>query len=338
MTTLAPAAPASSTTANPDVDRAAAFLRRLFPEPRPFHVRLWEGTVLPADGPAAITLAVHTPGALRRMFRLPLEVRLGEAYLRGDFDLEGDLWEIGPALQAARRAASTPAELLALARLWRALPRDGGAGRATPEAARLRAREHSRAWDREGIRYHYDAGNDFYALFLDERMVYSCAYFAAADEDIHTAQARKLEHICRKLRLKPGERLLDIGCGWGGLVIHAAREHGVHAVGVTLSERQAELAGQRVRDAGLQDRVRIELGDYRDLADASFDKVSSVGMFEHVGPARLPEYFTHVHRVIKPGGLFMNHGIGNRPAPPASAARRMARRAVRRWVLGTGHY
>ncbi|HEX2210391.1 MAG TPA: cyclopropane-fatty-acyl-phospholipid synthase family protein [Longimicrobium sp.] len=337
MTTIAPSAPAPSSAASSAVSRATAFLDALFPVPRPFHVRLWEGTVLPAHGTAEITLVLRTPGALRRMFRLPLEARLGEAYLRGDFDLEGELWKVGPALEAARRAATSPAELLRLARLWRALPRDGAA-RAGPAAARMGAREWTREWDREGIRYHYDAGNDFYALFLDRRMVYSCAYFATPRDDIHTAQERKLEHICRKLRLRAGERLLDVGCGWGGLVMYAAERYGVHAVGVTLSQAQAELARERVRRAGLQDRVRIELGDYRDLDAQSFDKAASVGMFEHVGPARLPEYFAHVHRLLKPGGLFLNHGIGNRPVRPASPARRAARRAVRRWVLGTGHY
>lgn len=323
---------------DPVAGRAAAFVDRVFPAPRAFHVRLWDGTVLPAQGPAGLTLAIQAPGALRRMFRLPLEVHLGEAYLRGDFDLEGDLWEAGPAFAAARGVAASPGALLSLARAWLALPGGRAARRADADAARLRGKALSRAWDREGIRYHYDAGNDFYGLFLDRRMVYSCAYFRTADDDLDTAQAQKLEHVCRKLRLRPGERLLDIGCGWGALAIHAAREHGADVLGVTLSERQAELARERVRQAGVEDRVRIELRDYRDLQEGSFDKVSSIGMFEHVGPARLPEYFHQVHRLLRPGGLFLNHGIGNRPAPALPPLRRVLRRAARRWLLGIGHF
>lgn len=337
MTTTAPAAPPLSARRDPQVDRAIDFLDRLFPAPRGFHVRLWDGTRLPGDAASGLTLAIQAPGALRRMFRLPLEVHLGEAYLRGDFDLEGNLWEVGPAFAAARGAAASPRALLGLARAWRALP-GGRAAQVADARARLGARERSREWDREGIRYHYDAGNDFYALFLDRRMVYSCAYFRTSGDGLDAAQAAKLEHVCRKLRLRPGERLLDIGCGWGALVIHAAREHGVRALGVTLSERQAELARQRVREAGVEDRVRIELRDYRDLGDASFDKVSSIGMFEHVGPERLAEYFAQVRRLLRPGGLFLNHGIGNRPAPVLPPLRRAAHRAARRWLLGTGHF
>lgn len=338
MTITAPAAPPPPAPADPAVATAAAFIERLFPAPRAFHVRLWDGTLLPGAGEPGLTLAVRTPGALRRMFRPPLEVHLGEAYLRGDFDLEGNLWEIGPAFDAARGMMASPAAALRLARAWLALPGGRAANREEARAARLRAQALSREWDREGIQYHYDAGNDFYALFLDRRMVYSCAYFRTPDDGLDTAQARKLDHVCRKLRLRPGERLLDIGCGWGALVIHAAREYGVHALGVTLSERQAELARERVREAGVEDRVRIELRDYRDVEDASFDKVSSIGMFEHVGPARLAEYFAQVRRLLRPGGLFLNHGIGNRPAPAEPAVRRALRRAARRWLLGTTHF
>jgi cyclopropane-fatty-acyl-phospholipid synthase len=160
------------------------------------------------------------------------------------------------------------------------------------------------------VRSHYDVGNAFYALWLDRRLVYSCAYFATGIEDLDAAQAAKLDHICRKLRLAPGERLLDIGCGWGGLVQYAAEHYGVQALGITLSQPQAELARERIAAAGLADRCQIEVRDYRDLPpDASFDKIVSVGMVEHVGRRRLPTYFATAWRHLRPGGLFLNHGI-----------------------------
>jgi cyclopropane-fatty-acyl-phospholipid synthase len=169
---------------------------------------------------------------------------------------------------------------------------------------------HTADANREAIRFHYDVSNEFYKLWLDRAMVYSCGYFERAAEDIDEAQQAKLEHICRKLVLQPGERFLDIGCGWGALVIHAARHYGVRAHGITLSSKQLELARARIAAGGLEDRVTVELRDYRELDPATpYDKVASVGMFEHVGLKNLPVYFDTVRRVLKPGGLFMNHGI-----------------------------
>jgi cyclopropane-fatty-acyl-phospholipid synthase len=164
--------------------------------------------------------------------------------------------------------------------------------------------------NREAVQFHYDVSNEFYALWLDRAMVYSCAYFETPDTDLDCAQQAKLDHICRKLTLQPGESFLDIGCGWGALVIHAAQRYGVRAHGVTLSPRQLKMAQERILQAGLEDRVSVELLDYRDLAgDSVYDKIASVGMFEHVGVKNLPGYFSAAHRLLKPHGLFLNHGI-----------------------------
>jgi len=171
-------------------------------------------------------------------------------------------------------------------------------------------RQHSRRRDRRAVQFHYDLGNDFFALFLDRRMVYSCAYFESEGDDLDDAQLAKLDYVCRKLRLRPGERFLDVGCGWGSLVMHAAERYGVEAVGITLSEKQAALARERIAAAGLTGTCRVELRDYRTLGrDAPFDKAASIGMVEHVGSRKLPAYFAAVLRALRPGGLFLNHGI-----------------------------
>jgi cyclopropane-fatty-acyl-phospholipid synthase len=176
---------------------------------------------------------------------------------------------------------------------------------------------HSRSRDRQAVTYHYDLSNDFYSLWLDDRMVYSCAYFASPDEDLETAQERKLDYVCGKLRLRGGERLLDIGCGWGGLVLHAATRWRAEALGITLSRPQAELANERIRAAGAADRCRVEVRDYRDVeGPETFDKLVSVGMFEHVGESRLAEYFGRAFRLLRPAGVFLNHGIACHPAFP----------------------
>lgn len=180
-----------------------------------------------------------------------------------------------------------------------------------------------------------DVGNDFYALFLDPRMVYSCAHFPTGTEDLATAQECKLDLICRKLRLKPGERVLDIGCGWGGWAIYAAQHYDISVLGVTLSKHQHALANERICAAGLSDRVEVKLLDYRDLADTSFDKLVSIGMFEQVGRSRLPEYFAHAYRLLKPGGVFLNHGIsqGNVCAAQQSS---FIERLTDRHIMGAG--
>jgi cyclopropane-fatty-acyl-phospholipid synthase len=293
-----------------------AFLDRIFPPPRTFGIRLWNGTTLPSPNDPPFTLVLTSPGSLRRMFRMPVELSMGEAYLRGDFEIEGDLSSAFELVPAARAAIRSPTDAVALALGWMRLP----TGHPEPEGrlsthapARLRGKRGSRHRDRVAIQYHYDVGNDFYQLFLDRRMLYSCAYFPTGAEDLDTAQEAKLEHICRKLRLKRGERLLDIGCGWGGMLIYAARKYGVTGMGVTLSAAQLELARARVREAGLEGKIVLEQRDYRDLAGEPFDKIVSIGMFEHVGRIGLPDYFAQAYGLLRPGGLFLNHGIADRP-------------------------
>jgi cyclopropane-fatty-acyl-phospholipid synthase len=298
------------------VSRCRTVLTALFGEPhqRPFDVRFWDGAVDRGKNPQApFTLALNRPAGLRRMLLPPNELSIVESYIAGDVDIDGSMeaasmlsWAIGDRLRSP----------LAVARLVRMVLRlpgqaeDDLASVRFPEQARKLGPRHTPVRDEAAIHYHYDVGNNFYKLWLDERMVYSCAYFRTSEDSLDTAQEAKLDLICRKLRLKPGERLLDIGCGWGGLIMHAARHYGVDATGITLSQNQATLAQERIEGAGLSDRCRVAIRDYRTLnAGDAFDKISSVGMVEHVGLTHLPVYFASAFRALKPGGLFMNHGI-----------------------------
>ncbi len=246
------------------------------------------------------------------MFKPPIELSLGEAFILKDFDIEGDIFSTFSLMDTIASRTFSLGEIVGIGFGLLELPASGAARPQGRGPLRLHGRIHSRARDLAAVQYHYDVGNDFYSLWLDHNMQYSCGYFPTGAEDLDTAQERKMEHICRKLRLQRGERLLDIGCGWGGLARYAASKYGVDVLGVTLSKNQKAYADEHVDRAGLQDRVAVKLKDYRDLDNESFDKVVSVGMFEHVGRSHLPEYFTQVHRLLKPGGLFLNHGISRR--------------------------
>ncbi len=279
---------------------------------RPFDVRLWNGRVLKADAgyEPSSTLVLTHPGSLRRMLLPPGELTLAEAYLRGDFDVEGDI--IGLFDQAEQFENLRLGDWLALLRRARSLPATSPpeqfvTGR---QRSQLRGREHSPERDRQATTYHYDTGNDFYALFLGQWMAYSCAYFQSADTDLDAAQEAKFEHICRKLRLQPGERLLDIGCGWGGLIVYAAGKYGVQVTGINLSQPQIDYANQWIRSAGLGEQVKVINQDYRDIDPGQpYDKIVSVGMVEHVGREKLDGYFRSIYQALKPGGLFLNHAI-----------------------------
>jgi len=276
-------------------------------------VRLWDGTRWPDAAPRPATLVLNHPGALRTMFLPGTELALAEAYLYDDFDIVGDIEAVFGLADALAARTSGWRKKLAAARDLLRLPAGSNPEYGQRGPARLAGKRHSVERDRAAVTYHYDVSNDFYALWLDRRMVYSCAYFQAADDDLDTAQARKLDTLCRKLRLQPGQRLLDIGCGWGGLVMYAAQHYDVDATGITLSGPQVALANERIAAAGLADRCRVEARDYRELDEpAGYDALVSVGMFEHVGAAVLPAYFAQAWRLLKPGGAFLNHGIASR--------------------------
>jgi len=311
-------------TSNQVAKQTLAFIQAILKDyhPRDFSIRLWDGSEWPAETERPrFTLALKHEGALRRMLRRgDAGLVLGETYIYDDFDIEGDIHGIFPVADFLARQASQEWSLsqkLKWGWMLLRLPNGKSAKANGRRAAQISGSPHSIERDRQAVTYHYDVSNDFYALWLDSRMVYSCAYFKNPNDDLDTAQQRKLDYICRKLRLQPGERLLDIGCGWGGLIIYAAEHYGVEALGITLSQPQADLANQRIRAAGLEDRCRVEVVDYREISEEEgFDKLVSVGMFEHVGEALLPVYFQKAQRLLRPGGVFLNHGIARRATDP----------------------
>ena len=270
----------------------------------PINVRFWDGSSV---GRGDSTIVVRSPDAIRHLLWAPGELGLARAYVSGQLDLEGDIYDLlttqptAPSMGPRTLATLVPAAYR-LKLLGRRPP-------LPPEEAQLSGRRHSKARDAAAIRHHYDVSNDFYRLVLGSTMTYSCAYFRDQDMSLDDAQTSKYELICQKLGLQPGMRLLDVGCGWGGMVLHAAQHHGVSAVGVTLSPAQHDFATKRLADAGVADRVEIRIQDYRDVSDGPFDAISSIGMFEHVGLAKLGEYVERLFALLPPGGRLLNHGI-----------------------------
>ena len=254
----------------------------------PARLTLWDGKSYDFgtfNGPA-VTFHVKSPAALALLLKPTLD-NLGEAYVKNKIDIEGRLGDvIDIAYGLAKASLDKPGALRGMARFF----------------------THSKALDKKAVQYHYDVSNAFYQLWLDPNMVYSCAYFENGDEDLATAQLKKIDHILTKIELQPGQTLLDIGCGWGALAIRAAQKFGARCVGVTLSQNQFDLATERVRAAGLADRIEIRLQDYRDVS-GRFDRITSVGMFEHVGRKNLPGYFKRVQELLADDGVVMNHGI-----------------------------
>jgi len=284
--------------------RATTTLDQLFRgyQGPPFAVRLWNGwrwSSSPGDASnPACTMVFASPRALRSLLLHPSQVALGEAFLDKEIDVEGDLFSV---FEVTEHVLRRPVPLRQ--RLLRSLLAAGH--------SLLHGRTHSRRRDRASIAYHYDQPPEFFRPWLGPTLVYSCACFQNPADSLDIAQERKLELICRKLRLRSGERFLDIGCGWGSLVLHAAGRRGAHADGITLSRGQLQVAEQRIADAGLEDGCHVRLQDYRELSPArtSYDKIASVGMSEHVGLDNLPAYFRIAHKLLRPGGVFLNHAI-----------------------------
>ncbi|MBX7470204.1 cyclopropane-fatty-acyl-phospholipid synthase family protein [Streptomyces sp. MAG02] len=308
--------------------RLTALAEALLGEALPVRIRAWDGSE--AGPPGAPVLVVRHRRALRRLLWKPGELGLARAWVAGEIDVEGDLygalgrlagliWERGgepkdsvhPVLDPRLRAAAKE-----LVRLGGALPPPA------PPAEEMRRRTgrlHTRRRDKEAISHHYDVGNDFYELVLGPSMVYSCAYWESPDATLEDAQRDKLDLVCRKLGLQEGDRLLDVGCGWGSMAIHAAREYGARVVGITLSREQAAYARKRIAEEGLTDRIEIRVQDYRDIKDGPFDAISSIGMAEHVGSVRYAEYADILHGLLKDGGRLLNHQIARRPERDESA-------------------
>jgi cyclopropane-fatty-acyl-phospholipid synthase len=291
----------------PRADALRRELARALPE-RPFTIGFWDGASLPSTGQNGPTFSLRSPAAIAHVLRAPGQLGLGRAYVSGGVEVDDldaalallDEWK-PPRLDRGARIR------LALAGL-RACAVTRPPARPASEL-RLRGQRHSVGRDARAVRHHYDVGNEFFALFLDSSMTYSCAIFSRGATTLAEAQETKLDLVCKKLALQPGERVLDVGCGWGSFPIHAATRHGVKVVGITLSEPQAALARQRVSEAGAEDQVEIRVMDYRELRGESFDAIASIGMVEHVGNSQIDIYAERLAGLLKPGGRLLNHGI-----------------------------
>jgi cyclopropane-fatty-acyl-phospholipid synthase len=300
----------------------AVVIRDLLGDDLPVAIAAYDGSRLGPVDPEA-TIVVRSPAALQRLLTAPGELGFARAYVEGHLDVEGDIFAALALRDCLPRVALNRKQWVDILRLATA----AGGLRALrplpppPEEASLRGRRHSRARDAAAIAHHYDVSNHFYRLVLGPSLTYSCAVWRDPAISLEDAQAAKHELVCRKLGLAPGMRLLDVGCGWGGMVLHAAQHHGVRAVGVTVSARQADLAAKRAADAGLADRVEIRLQDYRDVTDGPYDAISSIGMFEHVGLTQLRVYFQSLRGLLQPGGRLLNHAIARPPGDRPRFAR-----------------
>ncbi len=300
-----------ATVGDPEVRRSLDILRMLFGASfaRGFDVEFWDGTCVPARDGARFTLAINAPFALRAAFLPPVDLNPGRAYVEKWIDIRGDAEAAVDVLTAAIGGVPKMKMPLLLARILQ-LPKPPPFADQAP-AAELRGARHSKERDAAAIGFHYDQPIEFYRSFLDEHMVYSCGYFDDGVETLAGAQLAKIDYILKKVGLKPGEELLDIGCGWGALAVRAAQRFGARVLGITLSRQQHAEGNRRIAAAGLADRARIELLDYRDLGKRVFDKIVSVGMVEHVGRECLSTYFSTASRALRAGGLFLNHGIAH---------------------------
>ena len=308
----------------------ADVVRSMLSDDLPVALEAYDGSRLGPEG-ARTRVLVRSPDALRRMVTAPGELGLARAYVAGDLDLEGNVFDVLALRERMPAPKLSPAQWAMAARLatsagMRRLP-------PPPEEAHVHGRLHSRRRDAEAVTHHYDVSNRFYRMVLGPSMTYSCAVFPDGGATLEEAQATKHELVCRKLGLQPGMRLLDVGCGWGSMALHAARHHGATVVGVTLSKPQAELAQQRAAEQGLAGRVDFRVQDYRDVADGPFDAISSIGMFEHVGMARTAEYFSHLRELLRPGGRLLNHAITR---PPSKSTRIPRSSFIGRYVFPDG--
>jgi cyclopropane-fatty-acyl-phospholipid synthase len=283
-------------------------LAHVLPE-RPFTIELWDGSALaPTNGNGGPTFSIRSPLALSHILRAPGQLGLGRAYVSGEIEVD----DMDAALELLDGYQIAPLDNRTKARFVAAALR-AGALRTIPRAPRAElrpaGRRHSRARDERAVRHHYDVSNEFFELMLGPSMTYSCAIFSRGAQTLEEAQRTKLELVCQKLALKPGQHVLDVGCGWGSFALHAAAEHGVHVTGITLSAPQAQRARERADAAGLAERITIRVADYRDLAGEEFDAISSIGMVEHVGSTNVDAYARLLAGVLKPGGRLLNHGI-----------------------------
>jgi cyclopropane-fatty-acyl-phospholipid synthase len=276
---------------------------------RPFDVRFWDGAALPStNGASGPTFTVRSPLALSHMLRAPGQLGLGRAYVSGALEVD----DVDKVLALLDGYSPPPIDARTKARLAAAAARAGALKQVprTPAVElRPQGRRHSITRDKRAVTHHYDVSNDFFALFLDESMTYSCGIWSRGAETLEEAQWTKRELVCTKLALGDGDRLLDVGCGWGSFAVHAAREHGAHVTGITLSEPQAERARRRAEEEGVADRVDIRVMDYRDLGGERFDAIASIGMVEHVGAGNIDAYAETLAGLLGPGGRLLNHGI-----------------------------